>query len=226
MQKRLGVLLVGCLILGLAATAEAGQKSRQILVLGAAGFINGPAMAAATGAEVITRLDGQKLQEIALVVLANTAFASLPDAVAQGLEEYVAGGGALWLTGGSQAFGSGGYQPVASLLPFTLRSDKDWRSVPFRNPVAIQAGHPILQGVTFISVGALNDLTPKPGAVEILQYSGGGSYPYPLITEASVGTGRVIGVAVDLNDLSGMRDRDRFVENTLKYLLGASRRGL
>lgn len=226
MQKRLGVLLIGCLILCWAATAGAGQKARQILVLGNAGFVNAQAVAAATGAEVIQRLDGKKLQEIAVVVIANLAYASLPDAVAQGLAEHVANGGTLLVTGGSQAYGSGGYQPLESVLPFSLRSDKDWRSVAFRVPIAVQAGHPILQGVAFISVGAVNDMNPKPGALEILQYSGGGSFPYPLIAEVGVGAGRVIGVALDLNELGGMRDRDRFVENALKYLLAASRMGM
>ncbi len=39
-----------------------------------------------------------------------------------------------------------------------------------------------------------------------------------------VGAGRVIGIAFDLNDLAGMRDRDLFVQNTLTYLLATSRR--
>jgi uncharacterized membrane protein len=137
--------------------------------------------------------------------------------------QYVNGGGALLLTGGSQSFGSGGYEAVASIVPFAIRSAGDWRSTPFRPPVLIQAGHPILAGVTFITVGNLNDMNPRGDASEILRAAGGGSYPYPLIAEMSVGAGRVIGIAFDLNEFAAMADRDLFVRNTIGYLLRASR---
>jgi hypothetical protein len=92
--------------------------------------------------------------------------------------------------------------------------------------------------VTFITVGNVNDMNPRPGALEILQsaggggaglragggVTGGGGYRYPLIAEVGVGSGVVIGIAFDLNDFAGMRDRDLFVQNTLTYLLAASRR--
>jgi hypothetical protein len=79
-------------------------------------------------------------------------------------------------------------------------------------------------------------MNPRPGATEILRAAGGGSagrvggtgggsYPYPLIAEMSVGAGRVIAIALDLNEFSGMRDRDLFVRNTIGYLLSASRMG-
>jgi hypothetical protein len=88
-----------------------------------------------------------------------------------------------------------------------------------------------MAGVTFISIQAVNDMNPRPDATEILQTAGGGSagigmYPYPAIAEVGVGAGRSIGIAFDLNDFAGMRDRDLFVQNTLTYLLTASRMGV
>jgi hypothetical protein len=83
-------------------------------------------------------------------------------------------------------------------------------------------------------------MNPRPDASEILQAAGGGSaagraagtggtgggsFPYPLIAEVGVGAGRVIGIASDLNEFAGMRDRDLFVRNTMGYLLRASRMG-
>ncbi len=55
--------------------------------------------------------------------------------------------------------------------------------------------------------------------------TGGGAYPYPLLAEVASGSGRVLGIALDLNDFAGMRDRDLFVRNTITYLVRASRMG-
>ncbi|MFA5027994.1 MAG: hypothetical protein WC713_08950 [Candidatus Methylomirabilota bacterium] len=221
MKIRIGLavlLTVTVLLVGVAAAAEA---PRTILALGSADFISADA---APGAEILSDLGSRTLHEVSVVVLANIAYGNLPAPVAQELERYVTGGGTLLLTGGSQAFGSGGYQAVSSLIPFLIRGGGDWRATPFKPPIAIQPGHPILAGVTFLSVGNLNDTNPRPGATEILRASGGqGSFPAPLIAELGSGTGRVIGVAFDLSEFSGMRDRDLFVRNTLTYLLGASR---
>jgi hypothetical protein len=210
-----------------------------ILALGSTGFLDPRSIQAAAGAEVKATLDTFKLNDFSVVVLANIAFSALPDPVQQGLVQYVSAGGALLITGGSQSFGSGGYQAVAPIIPFQIRSAGDWRFTPFRSPVPIQPGHPILAGVTFITVGNLNDMNPRADATEILQAAGGGSaagraqgsaggggsYPYPLIAELSVGAGRVIGIALDLNEFAGMPDRDLFVKNTIGYLLNASRIG-
>jgi hypothetical protein len=208
-----------------------------MLTLGNPSFINAAAVKQATGAEV-TQDASVPLSQVAVLVLANTPRASLPQAVQEGLVEYVRSGGALLIAGGAQAFGSGGYQAVASIIPFQIRSDNDWRFISFRPPVALQPGHPILAGVTFLTVGTVNDMNPRPDATEILQSAGGGrapsvdgiggggSYLYPLIAELAVGSGRVIGIAFDLNDFAGMRDRDLFIQNTLGYLLAASRAGL
>jgi hypothetical protein len=237
-MRKCFVLVAGLLLaLGWVTIAPAGQPSPTILVLGDAAFINDASVRQATGA-AISRDPGTPLQNVAVLVLANIALSSLPQPIQSGLVDYVSGGGALLMTGGAQSFGSGGYTAVAPIIPFEIRSDSDWRFITFRPPVPVQPGHPILAGVTFITIGTVNDMNPRPGAIEILQSAGGGvvglragggragggSYPYPLIAEVMVGSGRVVGVAFDMNDLGGMRDRDLFVQNTLTYLLATSRR--
>lgn len=230
MRIRLASVAGLLLVIGWASIAQSGQPSRMILVLGNAAFINDASVQQATGA-VVSRDPGMPLKDVAVLVLANTPFPSLPQPIRDGLVDYVGGGGAVLITGGAQSFGSGGYQAVAPIIPFQLRSDSDWRVNPFRSPVPLQPGHPILSGVEFITVGAANDMNPHPGATEILQSggggrAGGGGFLLPLIAELAVGSGRVIGIAFDLNDFAGMRDRDLFVQNTLTYLLVASRAGL
>jgi len=227
---------VGCLV-AVAAAQAPRPSSPMILALGSTSWLNVSDIQAATGALVKQDMEQFQLKDFAVIVLANVAFTGLPGPAQQGLVEYVNNGGAVLITGGSQSFGSGGYQAVAPIIPFQIRSTSDWRPMPFRPPVPIQPGHPIMAGVTFLTIGAVNDMNPRPDASEILQAAGGGSaagraagagggsFPYPLITEVGVGAGRVIGVATDLNDLAGMRDRDLFVRNTIGYLLRASRMG-
>lgn len=222
-----GLLLVVASPPSLAAAGAPRQAPLMILALGNTGYLNPTDIQAATGAAIKQDMEKFELKDFAVVVLANVAFAALPGPVQQGLVQYVNDGGAVLITGGAQSFGSGGYQAVTSLLPFQLRSNSDWRFTSFRAPVPLQAGHPILAGVTFIPVGTLNDMNPRPDATEILQAAGGGvaGPRYPLIAEVGSGSGRVLGIAFDLNDFAGMRDRDLFVRNTITYLLRASRMG-
>lgn len=222
-----GLLLVVASPPSLAAAGAPRQAPLMILALGNTGYLNPTDIQAATGAAIKQDMEKFELKDFAGVVLANVAFAALPGPVQQGLVQYVNDGGAVLITGGAQSFGSGGYQAVTSLLPFQLRSNSDWRFTSFRAPVPLQAGHPILAGVTFIPVGTLNDMNPRPDATEILQAAGGGvaGPRYPLIAEVGSGSGRVLGIAFDLNDFAGMRDRDLFVRNTITYLLRASRMG-
>jgi len=232
MRTRLVVGIVLLLALGGLPGLVAAQSARMILALGNTGFLDPKGIQAATGAEVMTGLDKFQLKDFSVVVLANIAFPALPGPVQQGLVQYVNYGGTVLITGGAQSFGSGGYDAVAPIIPFQIRSASDWRFTPFRSPVPIQPGHPILAGVTFITVGNLNDMNPRADATEILQAAGGGSaaggaggggsYPYPLIAELGLGAGRVIGIAIDLNEFAGMQDRDLFVRNTIGYLLRAS----
>jgi len=238
MRTRLVVGIVLLLALGCLPGLAAAQSARMMLAFGNAGFLDAKDIQAATGAEVKTALDKFQLKDFSVVVLANVAFPALPGPVQQGLVQYVNDGGALLITGGPQSFGSGGYQAVASILPFQIRSAGDWRFTPFRSPVLIQPGHPILTGVNFITVGNLHDMNPRGDATEIMQAAGGGSaagraagtggggggsYPYPLIAEVAAGAGRVLGIAFDLNEFAGMKDLNLFVRNTIGYLLRASR---
>ena len=251
MRPRPFIIILGFLLtIGYLPGSAAAQSARMILALGSPGFLDDQSIQAATGAEVKRDLDRFQLKDFSVVVLANIAFPALPEPVRQGLTQYVNDGGSLLITGGPQSFGSGGYDAVAPLIPFQIRSAGDWRFTPFRSPVPLQPGHPILAGVTFITVGNLNDMNPRGDASEILRAAGGGSaagrvtgavpvptplgapgtgpigggsYPYPLIAELTVGAGRVIGIALDLNEFSGMPDRDLFVGNTIGYLVRASR---
>lgn len=249
MRARLVVGMALLLALACLPAMPGAQSSRMILALGNIGFLDPQGIQATTGAAVKTEMEKFQLKDFSLVVLANVAFPALPAAVQQGLTQYVRNGGALLITGGSQSFGSGGYQAVASIIPFEIRASGDWRATPFRPPLPLQPGHPILAGVSFITVGNLNDMNPRSDATEILQASGGGSaagrvtggigpgggpgkgaigggsYLYPLIAELAVGAGRVVGIAFDLNEFSGMRDRDLFVRNTIGYLLSVSQIG-
>lgn len=236
---RAGPLVLAGVLWALSAPSliAAAESPRMILALGNTGFLDAAGIQAATGAVVRMDPEQYQLKDFAVVVLANVAFTTLPGVVQQGLAQYVNDGGAVLITGGASSFGSGGYQAVASILPFEIRSTSDWRFSPFRPPVPLQPGHPILAGVTFIPVGNLNDMNPRPDATEILQAagggsaarriggSGGGSFPYPLIAELSSGAGRVIGIAFDLNEFAAMPDRNLLVRNTMAFLLAASRMG-
>jgi len=228
MRLRVMVLVGICVILGWAAAAAAAGP-RVILALGNTSFIDAQAILKATGAEVTQVPGNTPLKDVAVLVLADVPFGSLPQAVQGGLMEYVNSGGALLITGGAQSFGSGGYQAVAPIIPFEIRSDNDWRAFPFRSPIPLQPGHPILAGILgqgFFTIGTLNDMNPRSGATEILQSpGGGGSFMSPLIAELGVGAGRVVGVAFDPNRLTGWDLRDLFVRNTLDYLLASSRMG-
>jgi hypothetical protein len=226
MPARLVMAMALLLALTWQPVVAADQSARMILALGNTGFLDSEGIHAATGAVVKTEMGRFQLQDFSVLVLADVAFLALPAPIQQGLAQYVSHGGAVLITGGPHSFGSGGYQAVAPIIPFQIRSADDWRATPFREPVPLQPGHPILAGVEFITVGNLNDMNPRPDAKEILRGPGGDrTYPSPLIAELEVGDGRVVGVAFDPNELSGMRDRDLFVRNTIEYLLSVSRIG-
>ncbi|HTU02239.1 MAG TPA: hypothetical protein VMG58_10505 [Candidatus Sulfotelmatobacter sp.] len=213
-------------VLAVSLPAGAAEPAKEILALGSFGFLDEAGVLAATGARLKQEVgSGDLKDQFKVIVLANVAFDALPEAVQVGLPGFVRAGGALLITGGPQSFGSGGYDAIAELVPFELRNRSDFRVMPFRSPVPLQPDHPVLAGVRFETIGALNDMNPRPGATEILRMSGGGNagYPYPLIAEIAVGSGRVLGFAFDLADLGGMPDRDRLMQNALSYLSDAAR---
>ena len=232
-------VLVGVLVgLTLSLHPAAAGAAKLILALGDDSYIPSNAV---QGAEVKKELGEYELVEFAVVILSNVSYGGLPAAVQGGLSEYLGRGGSLLITGGPNAYGSGGYRAIADILPFEIRAEQDWRAAPFKPVIPLQPGHPILEGVTFRTVGTFNDLNPKSGAVEIAQYAGGGlgrgigggpggavlgggTYQSPMIAERRVGQGTVVGVAFDLGQeaRSGWADGARFVRNLLTYLVALS----
>jgi hypothetical protein len=226
-------VLVGVLVgISLSLLPASAEASKLILVLGDDSYIPSDAV---QGAEVKKELGEYELLEFAVVILSNVSYGGLPAAVQGGLSEYLSRGGSLLIAGGPSAYGSGGYRAMADILPFEIRAEQDWTARPFKPVIPLQPGHPILEGVTFRTVGNFNDLNPKPGAVEIAQYAGGGlgrgvgggpggliggTFQSPLIAERRVGQGTVVGVAFDLGQevRSGWADGTRFVQNLLNYL--------
>jgi len=233
--RTLVVVLVG---LTLSLHPAAAEAAKLILALGDDSYIPSDAV---QGAEVKKELGEYELEEFAVVILSNVSYGGLPSTVQRGLSEYLSRGGSLLITGGPNAYGSGGYRALGDILPFEIRAEQDWTARPFKPVIPLQPGHPILEGVTFRTVGNFNDLNPSRSAVEIAQYAGGGlgrgigggpggavlgggTFQSPMIAERRVGRGTVVGVAFDLGQESrgGWADGTRFVRNLLNYLVALS----
>jgi hypothetical protein len=226
-------------VAGPAAGAEPLPKL--VLALGDTSYLGEEAVAQA-GAALRLELGEFGLDEYSLLILANVPLAAIPAGVREGLPDFLSKGGSLLLTGGPGAFGSGGYEAIASILPFGLRGGGDWRANPFKPVLLLESGHPIFAGVSFPTIGAFNDLNPRPGASELAQYQGGGvarpgigagaagageggaKFASPLIAEAGVGSGAVVGVAFDLGAevRGGWGAGPQFVRNIVKYLVDRS----
>ena len=77
------------------------------------------------------------------------------------------------------------------------------------------------------TIGSFNDMNPKPGALEILQYPGGTTafthFSAPLMAEQRVGAGLVLGVAFDVTDVvpASVEGRE-IMKNTIHYLISES----
>ncbi len=204
---------------------EAQSSSPTILAVGETRFLPQREIEEATGARLLVSLDSVALSDVTVVVLANISYTSLPLDVQSYLVEFVRGGGSLFMTGGPQAYGSGGYAgtPLGEILPLAPRAGGDWSPHPF-GPAFPLTSHPILEGVAIPTVALFNDLDLKPGAVEILQYRKALKNPVALIAEGRVGSGTVLALALDMSQTGQWPDRNRFVVQTLTYLLNASRR--
>lgn len=228
-----GLLLCFMLLLGKAAAAP----SALVLVLGDDSYIPAEAGQALAGTEIKRELGERDLLEFAVVILSNTPYGILPQAVRDGLPEFLGRGGSLLITGGPNSYGTGGYQPVGPLLPMEIRAEQDWIAAPFKVVIPLEPEHPVLEGVTFRTVGAFNDLNVKAGAVEIARYAGGGGrrrppfgekvgakFPSPLIAEQRVGNGTVLAIALDLGReiRNGWADGPRLVLNAVAYLVAQS----
>lgn len=229
-------LALALLVVAAAGPALAAEDlPKMVLALGDTSYLTQDAVAAA-GAVLRTERGEFALDEYSLVVLSNVPLGAVPSDIRDGLPDFLSKGGSLLMTGGSGGFGSGGYQAIAPLLPFGLRGGTDWRANPFKPILLLQPGHPIFSGVGFPTIGAFNDMNPRPGAEELAQYPGGGLAPSgvaggggakfvsPLVAELGVGSGVVLGVAFDLGAeiRGGWGGGPQFVRNLVWYLVDRS----
>jgi hypothetical protein len=167
-----------------------------------------------------------------VIVLADIRLADVPQEVSSQLVDLVGRGGALLLTGGRNGFGAGGYGAIAELVPFLIRAPEDFVARPFKPPVLMVPGHPGLAGGEFITIGNFNDMNPKPGATEILQYPGGfvlnlsrgaATYSSPLMAEQRAGNGIVLGIAFDVGEVVPRSPRGpEALAGILRYLVSQS----
>jgi hypothetical protein len=205
----LAVWTVAGPLLARPAAGQVVHLKKKVLFLGAGQPVFFPAIAAAGGIPVES-VDPKRFGEIAVIVLADFRWADVPQEVSARLGDFLSRGGALLLTGGRNGFGAGGYGAIAELVPFIIRAPSDFVAKPFKPPLLLFPGHPALAGGEFITIGNFNDMNPKPGATEILQYPGGfvpnvgrgtGTFSSPLMAEQLVGNGIVLGIAFDVADI-------------------------
>lgn len=236
----MGILLA----LGLGLPLDLWADGRPIILsLGDDSYITWSELESRTGAIVRRELGDAPLAELSLVVLSNVRYDSLPEALRHGLTDYVAEGGSLLVSGGAQSYGSGGYAGTALGDLFPLKPTRDdWLPHPFGPTLILQPDHPILKGIVILTMAYFNELDLSAGAVEIAQYrkgsksafagggdpggrviQGGGHRPMPLIAERSVDAGTILATALDLTLTGDWKDRDRFAQNCVEYLLQRSR---
>ncbi len=221
-------------------SAETGPM---ILSLGDDSYLTWSGVESRTGAIVKRDIGESPLTDFSVLILSNLSYASLPEAVRDGLQGYLARGGSVLVTGGQQSYGSGGYASteLADILPLRPSRD-DWAPHPFGPTLILQPGHPILRAVEIPTMAFFNELELNGGAVEIAEYrkaskagavgggdpgggqvQGGGRRPMPLIAERSEGAGTILAIALDMTLTGDWRDRDRFAQNCVEYLLQRSR---
>jgi len=237
-------LTLSVLVAGVEVSAEQALP-KLILSLGNDSYLPQRAVEEATGAQVRRDLGSFDLTDFSLVILSNIPYGNLPSGVQRGLVDFVQQGGSLLVTGGSRAYGSGGYAgtDIGAILPLKP-TRSDWVPHPFGPTLILQPSHPILQGVTVLTMAFFNELDLNSGAMEIAQYrkaskaafagggdpgggeiAGGGRRPMPLIAEGQSGKGTIIAIALDLTQTGSWKDQDRFVVNTVKYLMDQSTLG-
>ncbi|VUZ84388.1 hypothetical protein MELA_00759 [Candidatus Methylomirabilis lanthanidiphila] len=219
------------------------EAEPMILTLGDLSYVAWSEVELRTGAIVRRELGETPLSVFSVVVLSNVSYESLPEAARDGLSDYVSRGGSLLFTGGKQSYGSGGYAGTAlgDLLPLKPSRD-DWLPHPFGPTLIFQPDHTILRDVVIPTMAFFNELDLNSGAVEIAQYrkaskaaftgggdpgggdiAGGGRRPMPLIAERSIGPGTILAIALDMTLTGEWKDRDRFMQNCVEYLLQRSK---
>ncbi len=200
---------------------------RMILSLGDDSYVTWSAVEARTGAAVRRELGESRLTDFSVLVLSNVSYAMLPEVVRDGLRDYLARGGSVLVTGGDRSYGSGGYAgtELADLLP--LRPSRpDWLPHPFGAVLIVQPDHPILRGIAIPTMASFNELELNSGSVEIAQYVRAQRLPWPLIAERMSSAGTVLAIALDMAlplDSGIWKDRSRFAQNCVEYLLQRSR---
>lgn len=202
----------------------AAKNSPAILSLGDDSYITWSEMESRTGVVVKRELGETRLTDYQVLILSNISYASLPETVRDGLADYLGRGGSVLITGGKQSYGSGGYAgtELAELLPLRPSRD-DWLPHPFGSTLILQPSHPILTGVEIPTMAFFNEVELNVGGVEIARYVRTQRLPYPLIAERSVGGGTILAVAPDMTLTGDWKDRDRFAQNCVEYLLKRSR---
>lgn len=244
-------LVTKLLVIGVAAVLGAGLQCPRdlmaegepiILSLGDDSYITWSEVKSRTGAVVKRELGDLSPAAFSVVVLSNAEYDSLPKALRDGLADYLARGGSLLVTGGKQSYGSGGYAgtSLGDLLPLKPSRD-DWVPHPFGPTLIFQPDHPILKDVIIPTMAFFNELDLNSGSQEIAQYrkaskaafagggdpgggevGGGGRRSMPLIAERSVGSGTALAIALDMTLTGEWKDRDRFAQNCVEYLLQRS----
>jgi uncharacterized membrane protein len=195
-----------------------------ILSLGDDSYITWSELVSRTGAVLKRELGELSLMDFSVLVLSNISYTSLPDPVRDGLQEFLARGGSVLFTGGDRSYGRGGYvgTQLADLLPLRPSRD-DWLPHPFGPTLILRPGHPILKGIEIPTMAFFNELDLNVGGVEIARYVRTQRLPHPLIAERSSDAGTILAVALDLTLTGEWKDRDRFAQNCVAYLLQQSR---
>ncbi len=211
--------------------SQVPSPGRLVLTYGEGKALLSPAVTVA-GGRLIDELGERKFTDVAVVVLANVPYGAIPQEVSSQLRDFLQRGGTLLVTGGKDSFGSGGYEPLADILPFVVRAPSDFVAKPFKSPVVMAAGHPAITGGQYATIGNPNDMNPKPGATEILQYPGGfvpnpsggaGTFSSPLIAEQRVGAGLVLGIAFDVSEVVPISPGgSALLQNIMQYLISQS----
>ncbi len=226
-SARLVLALLAGTILRLLLICPPDSSARtgpMILSLGDDSYLTWAEVESRSGAVVKRELGESPLTDFSVLILSNLSYASLPDAVRDGLQGYLSQGGSVLVTGGQQSYGSGGYAgtELADLLPLRPSRD-DWLPHPFGPTLILQPGHPILKDVEILAMASFNELDLGSGAIEIARYVRTQRLPHPLIAERRVGSGTMLAIALDMALTGDWRDRDRFSQNCVEYLLGPSR---
>jgi hypothetical protein len=223
-SERCALLIAAALTWWLFSALGASAGGQMVLSLGDDSYIPWSEVEARTGAVVRRELGEWSLSDFSVLVLSNISYGTLPEAVRSGLRDYLARGGSVLVTGGNRSYGSGGYAgtELAELLPLRASRD-DFGYHPYGPTLIVQPGHPILREIAIPTMAFFNELELNIGSVEIAQYVRSRRLPWSLIAERVSSAGTVLAIALDMTLTGNWKDRDRFAQNCVEYLLQRSR---